>query len=74
MATRRYSLGTGQTEFQVVEAVGAAVVTANVEVTVDLSAASVGEGAGTRAILKEEVLLQLEQIKNHILTGNWPPA
>lgn len=69
MATRRYGLSAGETEFQVTEAVGAAVATDSIEVTVDLAGTALG-GAGGR----EKVILALEQIKNYIMKGNWPPA
>jgi hypothetical protein len=68
MATRRYMLNKGETEFQVTEAVGAATVTKNVELTVDFDAP-----AG-QAVTKAETLRALDLFKNHILKGNWPPA
>lgn len=64
MATRRYGLSRGENEFSVLEAVGAATATDNVEVTVDLAA----------NMHRSEVLLALDKIKNHILKGPWPPA
>lgn len=64
MATRRYGLSRGETFDQVTEAVGAAVATDAVEVTVDLAV----------NLSKEDVLLALEKIQNHIVQGNWPPA
>lgn len=63
MATRLYGLSRGETEFSVTEGVGAAT-TDGVEVTVDLAV----------SLTKNEVLLGLDMIKNHILKGNWPPA
>lgn len=71
MATRRYSLAPGQSEYQVTEAVGAAVVTSPIELTVDLAAIT---GLGTRAPNKAEIIEVLDEFKNYILRGNWPPA
>jgi hypothetical protein len=68
MATRRYGISKGETEFQITEAVGAATSADNVEVTVDFDAP-----AG-KTITKAEVLSALDMIKNHITKGNWPPA
>lgn len=64
MATRLYSLAKGQTEFQVVEAVGSATTTASMEFTFDLAA----------GLSREEVLSALDMFKNHILKGLFPPA
>lgn len=64
MATRRYGLSRGETEFQVTEAVGAATAADNIELTVDLAV----------SLSREDVLLALEKIKGHIVKGNWPPA
>jgi len=74
MATRRFGISVGEGEFAVTEAVGAAVSSDTVEVTVDLATTTVNEGASTRAIKKQEVLIALEKIKNHVLKANWPPA
>lgn len=64
MATRLYGLSRGETEFSVTEGVGSAVAADDIEVTVDLA----------KSLTKAEVLEKLEEIKNHILKGNWPPA
>lgn len=77
MATRRYSISPGQTEFQVLEAVGAATVSGTVEVTVDLANTIIKDAnttLGTRSITREEVLIALEQIRNHVISKNWTPA
>lgn len=74
MATRRYKLNAGQTEFNVVEDVGAATHAATVELTVDTDDGEVNEGSGTRQINREEVLRALDMFKNHILRNNWPPS
>jgi len=74
MATRRYKLSAGETEFQVTEEVGAATNSDTVELTVDLATTAVNKDGSTRAILKEEVLRILEMFENHITKGNWPPA
>lgn len=64
MATRRYGLSKGETEFQVTEGVGAAVAADSIELTVDLAA----------SLTKEDVLLALEKFENHIVKYGWPPA
>lgn len=64
MATRRYSLAKGETEFQVTEAVGAATATKAMEFTFDLAA----------NLTKEDVLLALKKFQNWIHKGNFPPA
>lgn len=64
MATRRYSLAKGETEFSVTEAVGAAVATKAMEFTFDLA----------QSITKQDIMIALDQFKNHILKGNFPPA
>ncbi len=74
MATRRYKLSVGEGEFSVTEEAGAAVNSDAVELTVELAATAVNAASGTRGILKNEVLECLENIKNHIIKGNWPPA
>lgn len=69
MATRRYGLSAGETSFQVTEAVGAAVVSDSIELTVDLAGTALTTHEG-----KHRVLLALEMFKAHITKGNWPPA
>lgn len=64
MATRRYGLSRGETEFQVTETVGAATAADSMEFTFDLA-------VGLQRI---DVLLALGMFKNHILKGNFPPA
>jgi len=64
MATRRYSLAKGETEFQVTEAVGAATATKAMEFTFDLAV----------GLTKEDVLLALDKFKNWIHKGKFPPA
>lgn len=68
MATRRYSIGIGDNQTQVAEAVGAAVVTKAIEVTVDLAVVTDSIGG------KFAVVESLQDITNYILQGNWPPA
>lgn len=67
MATRRYKISRGETEFQIVEEVGAATVSDDIELTIDLANLSTADG-------REEVLLALDMFKAHIINGNWPPA
>lgn len=69
MATRKYGLSVGETEFQVTEAVGAAVGADSIELTVDLAAAGLTGATG-----KEKVLLALDMFRAWIVKGNWPPA
>lgn len=77
MATRRYKISAGETEFSITEEVGAAVNSDTVELTVELSATAVKDGnvtGGQRTISKHEVINAIEMIKNHITKGSWPPA
>lgn len=69
MATRRYGLSAGETEFQVTEAVGAAVAADSIELTVDLAGTSLTGADG-----KHRVIMALDMLKAHIIKGNWPPA
>lgn len=68
MATRRYMLNKGETFVGVTEAVGAATVTKNIELTVDFDAP-----AG-QTVTKAEVLRAIDHFKEYILRGPWPPA
>lgn len=68
MATRRYSIGIGDNQTQITEAVGAAVATKAIEVTVDLAVVTDVIGG------KMAVIESLQDITNYILQGNWPPA
>lgn len=78
MATRRYKVNAGEqaVDAQVVEEVGAATNSKFIELTVDLAATAVYaiDGVTQRSLTRDEVLEGLEQIKQHILKGNWPPA
>lgn len=69
MATRRYGISAGETEFQVTEGVGAAVAADSIELTVDLAGTALTTAEG-----KHKVLLALEMLQAHITKGNWPPA
>lgn len=62
MADRIYGLDRGDTEFDVSE--GSSSPTKDVEVVVDLAV----------SLEKSEVIQKLEEIKNHIVKGDWPPA
>jgi hypothetical protein len=68
MATRRYMLNKGETFTGVTEAVGAATVTKNIELTVDFDAPA------SEKLTKAEVLRALDNFKEYIVRGNWPPA
>lgn len=62
MADRIYGLDRGDTEFDVSE--GSSSPTKDVEVVIDLAV----------GLEKSEVLQKLEEIKNHIIKGDWLPA
>ncbi|MDZ4662943.1 MAG: hypothetical protein SGJ18_15125 [Pseudomonadota bacterium] len=74
MATRRYKLSVGESEFQVTEEAGAAVNSDTVELTVECATTAINEGASTRQPHRSEVLDALNHIKNHIIKSNWPPV
>jgi len=62
MADRFYGLDRGETEFQIVEQ--ATTPAKDYEFNFDLAVNST----------KEDVLLALEKLKNHIIKGDFPPA
>lgn len=64
MATRLYGISRGETEFSITEGVGSATAADNIELTVDLAV----------SLTKNEILLALKALENHILKGNYPPA
>lgn len=67
MATRRYKLSVGPTEFAIVEEVGAATISDTVELTIDLVATAVNDSGGVqRGIKKEEAIQILEMFINHL--------
>lgn len=66
MATRRYKISPGMTEFQIIEEAGAPVNSNVIELTVEL-ADSVNDAGGLRKVKKSEVLLALEMLENHIV-------
>lgn len=66
MATRRYKISPGKTEFQIIEEAGAAVNSDVIELTVEL-APSITDMGATRKVKKSEVMLALEMLENHIL-------
>lgn len=75
MATVRFSYLTDGREDQITQAVGAATVTTNMELTIDTGNTMEGN---TRVINKEEVLLGLQRLKDFIMKGGasttgWPP-
>lgn len=74
MATRRYKISVGETEFGITEEAGAAVNSDHIELTVELATTAVNAASGTRSVTKNEVLMALEMLENHITKGNWPPA
>lgn len=72
MATRLYAWGPGQTRVQ--EGVGVAASSQIINLTVDIATNLVNEGTTTRGLKREEVLKFLEEVKEHIMRGDWPPA
>lgn len=64
MATRRYKISRGETEFDITEEAGSATNSDDIELTVDLA----------KNLDRSEVLVKLDEIKNWILTHDWPPA
>jgi len=64
MATRLYGISRGETEFSITEGVGSAVAADKIELTVDLAS----------SLTRNDVLLALDMLKNHILSKNFPPA
>lgn len=76
MATRRYKVSPGMTEFQVIEEAGIAVVSNVVELTIDLGndVSDSSVSGGIRPIRKQEILDALEKITNHIVSYPSPTA
>jgi hypothetical protein len=75
MATRLLSINPENSEFQVTEAVGSAVVTKNIELTINTAATIMTDGnspTGTRALTREEVMTALEKLSNYIEKSLWP--
>ncbi len=74
MATVRWSIFPDAREVDITQAVGAATVTNNIELTVDLGTTMDG---GTRVISKEEVVHSLQTLIDFIIHGGtnqtWPP-
>ena len=74
MATRIYAIAPGGTLVNVVEGVGAATSNSAINITLDLATDIVNEGGGTRVQSKEEVVLGIEYILQHIINDDWPSA
>lgn len=74
MATRRYMINAGERDFEITEAVGAATVTKNIELTVDFDAliALTPSLTGTQARL--QVAQAVRALAERIASSNWPPA
>lgn len=68
MATRRWSIGIGDNQTQITEAVGSATASKAIEVTVDFAVVTDVVGG------KMAVVESLQDITNYILQGTWPPA
>lgn len=71
MATIRLGLSVAQSLEQVADGAGSATAANNVEITIDQGTV-VTEGAGTRIMTKNEVLLILEIFEQYIIRRNWP--
>lgn len=74
MATRIYAIGPGEKQASVIEGVGSATSGAAIALTIDLATTVVTDGSTTRAMTRDEALIALEHIRNHIIKGNWTPA
>lgn len=72
MATRRYKISPGAKI--VTEEAGDPVNSDVIELTVELANTAVNDGSGTRTVHRQEVLEALDRIRDHIITGDWPPA
>ena len=74
MATVRWSIFPTAREQDITQAVGAATVTNNIELTVDLGTTMDG---GTRALSREEVIHTVRTLLNFLIHGGtnatWPP-
>lgn len=66
MATRRFSINVGDTQEQIVDAVGAATVTKSIELTIDQATTVVTDRGTTRAIKKGEVDTALILLREYI--------
>lgn len=66
MATRRFSINPGDTQEQIVDAVGAATVTKSIELTIDQATTIVTDKGSTRAIKKGEVDTALILLREYI--------
>lgn len=74
MATRAYGVPPGKQQGGIVEFVGSATSSAAIVLTVDLATTAVTEGGTTRGVKLSEVLEALENARNYLIKGNWPPA
>ena len=73
MATRLWAVGPNQRVEDIVTGVGTANSSAIINVQVDL-AASVTDNGVSRTVKREEVLQAMEEIRQFIVKGQWPPA
>lgn len=69
MATRRFSINPEDNDHQVVEAAGAAVVTKNIEITVDTDTLIALNPAITGSQLRMQINMALDKIKAYIETS-----
>ncbi|MFZ4687852.1 MAG: hypothetical protein ACOYLS_01310 [Polymorphobacter sp.] len=63
MATQRYTITQGQKAQQVVRAAGSAIASETVQLNVDFT-----------AMTKGEILESLNELREAIIEGPWPPA
>ncbi len=74
MATRIYALNPSGRVEDIQENVGPTATSAIVALVVNIATNTVTEGTSTRVVKKSEVLLAIENLKQWIVKGNWPPA
>lgn len=72
MSTQRIGANPGYNLEQITNVVGAATVTNNVELTIDMATTIVNDNGTTRQISRNEVLLILEMMEQYITRMNWP--
>lgn len=74
MATRRYMINAGERDFEITEAVGAVVVTKNIELTVDFGALAALTPTLTGTQARLQIANSVRLLADRIATENWPPA
>jgi len=75
MATRLYAVNPGDNSVNVIEGVGSATSSKIINLVVDIGPTLITDGSTQRAPSREEVLLALQNITEHIIrVKTWPPA